>query len=124
MPISAANLTLILQNFVASASEIEGAALVSPDGLLLATSLPPGMAEERVAAMSAAMLSLGERIGSELGRGPIERLYVEGKEGYTMLMGCGDDAVLLILANASVKQGLLMLVARRVVAELKVALAG
>lgn len=122
MPVSAANLEGILQNFVSGTSEVQGAALVSPDGLPLATSLPLGMDDERVSAMSAAMLSLGERIGSELARGAIERIAVEGDKGTAVLTSCGQDAVLLVLASPSAKQGLLLLEIKRVLSELKGAL--
>jgi uncharacterized protein len=119
MPVSTMNLDGILQNFVTGTNDIQGAALVSPDGLPLATSLPAGLDDERVSAMSAAMLSLGERIGSELVRGTIDRIYVEGDKGFAILMGCSNDAVLLVLASHVAKQGLLMLEIKRVVAELK-----
>jgi uncharacterized protein len=112
----------ILQSFVSSTSDVQGAALVSPDGLPLASSLPGTMDEERTSAMSAAMLSLGERIGKELARGTVEKIMVEGNDGYGILMGCGDDAVLLVLASQSAKQGLLMLDIKRTVTELKAAL--
>ena len=112
----------ILQNFVSSTGDVQGAALVSPDGLPLASSLPANMDEERTSAMSAAMLSLGERIGQELDRGTIERIYVEGDKGYGLLTGCGDDAVLLVLASQGAKLGLLMLEIKRTVGELKGAL--
>ena len=107
-----------LQNFVSGASDVQGAALVSPDGLALASVLPGGMDEERTAAMSASMLSLGERIGRELARGNVERIVVEGEKGYGVLVGCSGDAVLLVLANASVKQGLLFLEIKRAVAKI------
>ncbi|MGB3652501.1 MAG: roadblock/LC7 domain-containing protein [Rivularia sp. (in: cyanobacteria)] len=107
-----------LQNFVSAASDVQGAALVSPDGLALASVLPGGMDEERTAAMSASMLSLGERIGRELARGSIDRIVVEGEKGYGVLVGCGSDAVLLVLAGAGVKQGLLFLEVKRVVAKI------
>lgn len=109
----------ILQNFVSSTNDVQGAALVSPDGLPLASSLPTTMDEERTSAMSAAMLSLGERIGQELSRGTIDRIYVEGDKGYGVLVSCGEDAVLLVLASHMAKQGLLMLEIKRAVAELK-----
>lgn len=112
----------ILQNFVSSTGDVQGAALVSPDGLPLASSLPANMDKERTSAMSAAMLSLGERIGQELDRGTIERIYVEGDKGYGLLTGCGDDAVLLVLASQGAKLGLLMLEIKRTVGELKGAL--
>ncbi|MEM6752575.1 MAG: roadblock/LC7 domain-containing protein [Cyanobacteria bacterium P01_C01_bin.38] len=107
-----------LQNFVSAGSDVQGAALVSPDGLALASVLPGGMDEERTAAMSASMLSLGERIGRELARGNIDRIVVEGEKGYGVLVGCGADAVLLVLAGAGVKQGLLFLEVKRVVAKI------
>ncbi len=112
----------ILQNFVSSTSDVQGAALVSPDGLPLASSLPSNMDEERTSAMSAAMLSLGERIGKELARGNVDKILVEGADGFGILMGCGDDAVLLVLASQSAKQGLLMLDIKRTVSEIKAAL--
>ena len=80
------------------------------------------MDDEKVSAMSAALLSLVERIGSELSRGSTDRIYVEGDKGYGVLTDCGDDAVLLVLANQSAKQGLLMLEIKRLTEELKLIL--
>lgn len=122
MGFNSAKITGILQNFVSGTPDLQGAALVSPDGLPLATSLPGAMDEERVSAMSAAMLSLGERIGSELARGSIDRIFVEGNQGYGILTNCGQDAVLLVLASETAKQGLLMLEIKRVRSELKLIL--
>ncbi|HEY9647085.1 MAG TPA: roadblock/LC7 domain-containing protein [Chroococcidiopsis sp.] len=122
MAINVDKLNTMIQNFVTGTSDVEGAALVTPDGLPLANSLPAGMDEERVSAMSAAMLSLGERIGHELSRGTIDRIYVEGDMGYGVLTSCAEDAVLLVLANKAVKQGVLMLEIKRVISELKLVL--
>jgi predicted regulator of Ras-like GTPase activity (Roadblock/LC7/MglB family) len=116
--IQASVLHNILQNFVSGTSNIEGAALVSPDGLTLTSVLPSYMDEERTAAMSAAMLSLGERIGQELARGNIERILIQGEKGYSILIGCGKDAVLLVLATETAKQGLLFLEIKRLVSEI------
>jgi len=122
MSISVAKLEGILQNLVSGTPDVQGAALVSPDRLPLASTLPSGMDEERVSAMSAAMLSLGERIGNELSRGEIDRLYVEGDKGYGILTSCGEEAVLLVLASKAAKQGLLMLEIKRVTEDIKKAL--
>jgi predicted regulator of Ras-like GTPase activity (Roadblock/LC7/MglB family) len=122
MSINTEKLTSIIQNFVSSTNDVQGAAVVTPDGLSLASSLPPGMDEERVSAMSAAMLSLGERIGGELNRGGIERIYVEGDDGYGVLTSCGEDAVFLVLASKAVKQGVLMLEIKRALGDLKASL--
>jgi uncharacterized protein len=122
MAIDFAKLNSVLQNFVSGTPDIQGAAVVTPDGLPLASSLASHLDEERVAAMSAAMLSLGERIGAELSRGTIDRVSVEGNEGYGILTNCGEDAIFLVLASHNVKQGVLMLEIKQVVSQVKGAL--
>ena len=119
MAINSDKLGYVLRNFVSTTSDVQGAAMVTPDGLPLASSLPGGMDDERVSAMSAAMLSLGDRIGRELARGEIDRIYVEGVEGFSILTSCGEDAVFLVLAGKAAKQGVLMLEIKRTLGELK-----
>jgi hypothetical protein len=109
----------ILKKFVTGTPDIQGAILVSPDGLPLSAALPADIGEERTAAMSASMLSLGERIGQELVRGLTERISIEGEKGYSVLVGCGPDAVLMVLASRAAKQGLLYLEIKRLVNEIK-----
>ncbi|MEQ8995793.1 MAG: roadblock/LC7 domain-containing protein [Coleofasciculus sp. B1-GNL1-01] len=119
MAINSEKLGHILKDFVSATNDVEGAAIVTPDGLPLATTLPSNMDDERVSAMSAAMLSLGERIGKELVRGAIDRIYVEGNQGLSILTSCGEDAVFLVLATQQAKQGLLMLEIKRTLGDLK-----
>jgi predicted regulator of Ras-like GTPase activity (Roadblock/LC7/MglB family) len=119
MAINTQKLGMLVQKFVATTPEVQGAAVVTPDGLPLAASLPGSMDEERVSAMSAAMLSLGERIGKELLGGTAERVYVEGDEGLTILTSCGDEAVFLVLAGKEAKQGVLLLEIKRTVADVR-----
>ncbi len=113
---------MLLQSLISNSPEIEGASLVTLDGLPLASTLPSDMDEERVSAMAATMLSIGERIGEELQKGNVGRVLVESDLGYCMLTSCGEDAVLLVMASAEAKQGLLQLAVKRSVAELKIAL--
>jgi predicted regulator of Ras-like GTPase activity (Roadblock/LC7/MglB family) len=119
MPINIDKLNYVLQNFVSATNDIQGAALVTPDGLTLAATLPGAMDDERVSAMSAAMLSLGERIGKELERGGVDRISVEGDKGFGILTSCGEEAVFLVLASSAAKQGLLMLEIKRALEEIK-----
>lgn len=119
MAINVQKLTGVLQNFVSSSSDVQGAAVVTPDGLSLSSVLPGEMDEERVSAMSAAMLSLGERIGQELARGSIDRIFVDGDCGFGVLTSCGADAVFLVLASKAAKQGVLMLEIKQALNDLK-----
>lgn len=98
-----------LRDLQASSENVEAAAIVSVDGLPLASSLPSGYEEDRVSAMSAAMLSLGERISSELGRGLVRQVYVKGESGYVILNAIGEEAVLTVLARKEAKLGMVFL---------------
>jgi predicted regulator of Ras-like GTPase activity (Roadblock/LC7/MglB family) len=102
-----------LQELQMNTPDVEGASVVSVDGLTMASSLPGAVEEDRVAAMSAAMLSLGERIASELGRGMLDEVYVKGERGYVVLRAVGEEAVLTVLARQQTKLGLLFLDMRR-----------
>lgn len=98
--------------------DIEASAVVSVDGLIIASDLPQTTEEDRVAAMSAAMLSLGERIARELGRGDLDQVYVRGNNGYVFLLAAGEDAVLTVLTRREAKLGLVLLDTRRCAADL------
>ena len=108
-----------LRDLHASSPDIEGSAIVSVDGLSIATALHQDIEEDRISAMSAAMLSLGERIASELGRGNLQQVYIKGKEGYVLLMSVGEDAVLTAMARKEAKLGLILLDMRRAVEYLR-----
>jgi len=102
-----------LRDLQSTTPEIEASAVVSVDGLIIASSLPAGVEEDRVSAMSAAMLSLGERIAGELGRGMLDQVYVKGAKGYVILMSVGEEAVLTTLVREKAKLGLIFLDMRR-----------
>lgn len=108
-----------LRDLRAITQDIEASAVVSVDGLTIASDLPADVEEDRVSAMSAAMLSLGERIASELGRGTLDQVYIRGGDGYVILMSIGEDAVLTSLARKQAKLGLVFLDMRRAAADLR-----
>jgi len=75
----------------------------------MASALPAEVEEDRVSAMSAAMLSIGERIAAELGRGTLQQVYIRGENGYVILSSIGEEAVLTVMARAKAKLGLVFL---------------
>jgi len=107
-----------LRDLRVSTPDIEASAVVSVDGLIIASDLPQDVEEDRVSAMSAAMLSLGERIAGELGRGTLDQVYIRGRNGYVILMSVGEEAVLTALAREDAKLGLVFLDMRRAAADL------
>lgn len=107
-----------LRELQTSSTDVEASALVSVDGLIMASALPPDVEEDRVSAMSAAMLSLGERIAMELGRGQLDQVYIRGDGGYVLLSDVGEEAVLTVLARKDAKLGMLFLDMKRAAADL------
>ncbi|MDQ4024891.1 MAG: roadblock/LC7 domain-containing protein [Actinomycetota bacterium] len=107
-------LALALDDFLAISSEVEAAAVVSADGLPMASALPPNVEEDRLAAMSAALLTLGERAASELGKGELGQVFIEGPKGHVILMAAGPDSVLVAVTSHGAKVGLVLFEMRRI----------
>jgi predicted regulator of Ras-like GTPase activity (Roadblock/LC7/MglB family) len=119
MVIKKEKLTQILEDLEGTTPDIEASAVVSVDGLMIASALPRDVEEDRVAAMSAAMLSLGERTAKELARGELDQVYVKGSSGYVLLMAVGEEAVLTALVKEEAKLGLVFLDLKRAAGELQ-----
>ncbi len=99
----------LLKTLSTTTPDVEAAAVVDNDGLMIASALPGDVEDDRVAAMSAALLGMSERIARELKRGAFSLVMIRGDEGYTILSRCGPDAVLTVLATGTAKLGLIFL---------------
>ena len=106
-------LAAALDDFIRSSPDVEAAAVVSFDGLPMASALPADLEEDRVGAMSAALLSLGEQAALGLGRGQLNQVFVEGEHGFVFLMSAQDQAVLAAVAARSAKIGFMLFEMRR-----------
>jgi hypothetical protein len=98
-----------LTNLKATSADIEACAVVTEDGLIIASALPQGMDEDHVAAISSVMISMGVRICSELNKKELEQLFVKGKDGYIIMSHAGPHAVLVALTRKEAKLGLIFL---------------
>jgi predicted regulator of Ras-like GTPase activity (Roadblock/LC7/MglB family) len=109
----------LLSKTTSATPDIEALALVSTDGLPIETLLPTGMEEDRVAAMGAALLSLGERAAEELDRGKMEQVLVRAENGDVILTAVGEDALLLSLMKKDAKLGMIFITLKKLTGELK-----
>ncbi len=106
-------LTSVLTELNGTSADIEASGIISTDGLMIASVLPAGMDEDRVGAMSAAMLSLGDRTAQELARGTLEQVLIKGAKGYVLMAYAGTESVLTVLAKPNAKLGLIFLDVKR-----------
>jgi predicted regulator of Ras-like GTPase activity (Roadblock/LC7/MglB family) len=106
-------LNSILSDLNGTSADIDASAVISTDGLVMAAAMPADMDEDRVGAMSAAMLSLGERTAQELSRGELEQVLIKGGSGYVLMTHAGPDSVITVVAKPRAKLGLIFLDVKR-----------
>lgn len=106
-------LNSILNELNGTSADIEASGVISTDGLMMASQMPAELDEDRIGAMSAAMLSLGDRTAQELSRGTLEQVLVKGEKGYVLMTGAGDEAVVTVMAKPKAKLGLIFLDVKR-----------
>jgi predicted regulator of Ras-like GTPase activity (Roadblock/LC7/MglB family) len=112
----------ILIKLQSSSNDFEASAVVSEDGLMIASLLPQGYDETQIAAMGAAIMTMGAKAAKELKRGNLQQIFVKGDNGYVVIMQAGPHAVILALTREDAKLGLIFLGLSRAAEETKKAL--
>ena len=103
----------VLNELQGSIPEIEACAIVSVEGLPIVSALPTDVDEAKVAAMTAAMLTLGEKAAMELGKGELEQVNIKGINGWLLVIQAGMNACLTVSTTANAKLGLIFLDMKR-----------
>jgi len=113
----AESLTRELKLLSTGTPDLQAAAVVDNDGLIIASALPEDLNEDQIAAMSASLHRLSERCLRELSGGSLSVVMIQGSEGSAILAPCNDDAVLTVLAPPRAKLGLIFLDIERAAAK-------
>lgn len=99
----------ILKKLLRANLEIKAAAIISVEGLPIASVLPQSVDETIISAMTATLLSLSESVIKEMRSGNFHHLYIKGSEGYLLVMQANLNAVLTIYTTNDAKLGLILL---------------
>ncbi len=102
-------LAKILRNLIDTSGDINGVAVVSLDGLIMAADLPSTVDQARVGAVAAAILSLSGRSVDQLKRGTLQQTMIQGTNGYIVITQAGPNAVLVGLTGQGVNLGMVFL---------------
>ncbi|MFW9799999.1 MAG: roadblock/LC7 domain-containing protein [Candidatus Thorarchaeota archaeon] len=103
----------VLNELQGSIPEVEACAIVSVEGLPIVSALPTDVDEAKVAAMTAAMLTLGEKAAIELGKGNLEQVNIKGVDGWLLVIQAGLNACLTVSTTAGAKLGMVFLEMKR-----------
>nr|MDO8100145.1 roadblock/LC7 domain-containing protein [Candidatus Njordarchaeota archaeon] len=108
----------ILKSMEEADHDIEGLALVRTDGLVMASAIHKDADESVIATMSAALLNIGSRSASELGRGSLEKVIVSGSKGDVILTGVSGEAVLSAITKPEANLGLVLVEMKQFISKL------
>jgi hypothetical protein len=80
---------------------IEASAVVSRDGILMASDIPDDVHGETFAIMSATMLGAAITANSELRKKLPDRIIVESGDGRTIVAGAGEKSLIVVSTRGS-----------------------
>ena len=109
----------VLKRLQSETPGIEAATLTSVDGLIITSVLSKDLEEDRMAAISASFLSLGESTTNDLKRSLLEQVIVKGALGYLIISKIGNEAILTVVTNQHAKLGVVLWEMRNASEELK-----
>jgi len=92
---------------LASVGQVEGSAVVSRDGLLIADAVPKNIDAEIFSSMSATMHGAAETAMSELQKGEAKTAMVESDKSIIISYGVNPTFILVAIAGKGVNLGLL-----------------
>lgn len=103
---------------LSSIGNVEGAAVVSRDGLLIADALPKNMDAEIFSSMSATMHGAGETAISELKRGSCKFTMAESDKSIVVSMGVNPVFLVVAITSLGVNLGLLRIEMKKTAEEI------
>ena len=107
------SLRRLIRRFQTSLNGIHAVAVVSGDGLPLASQLDESTDPDRFGAMCASLLALASQAADEVARGTLRQVLVEGAEGTMLLVQAGPENVLAVAASPEVNIGRIFVEARK-----------
>lgn len=108
----------LLRGLQATSDKIEASALVSHDGLTLASVLSSDVDSDRFGAMCASLLALATRAASEVERGELRQIILDGEHGPMLLTRAGNTGVLAVAASPKSNLGKVILDTRKTASDL------
>lgn len=96
----------ILKELHNDSLEIKASALLSADGIMLASQLSKEVGEDKLAAMAAALWSVSDRMMSDLLRGIIDRAMIQSSVGSVIVSAVSAELLLAAVACPTAKLGM------------------
>jgi predicted regulator of Ras-like GTPase activity (Roadblock/LC7/MglB family) len=103
----------VLRELNGKSTEMEASAVISRDGLSVASVLGEGVDPDRLGAMCAALLGLADTTAKELKRGQLKQVLLHGEQGVLLLVHIGSSHVLALASKPKINLGMVLMEARK-----------
>jgi len=98
--------------------DVEACALISSDGLPIASIMPPDADEAKIAAMAAAIQGVAEKVSMELKRGAFKQVLIQGELGGVLVTNATSETAIVVVLRPKAKLGLILLDIREAIKRL------
>lgn len=89
--------------------QIKAVGIVSAEGMLITSIMPPDMNERIVGALCSTIIASAETASSQMGTGDVSEVSVKTEHGILLLKPAGGKALLFALAEVGAQFGLITL---------------
>jgi len=90
------NLEELLKRFLKDNSEVNGAIIVSTEGLVITSMLPEGIIEEKMVIMSSVLYSFCDKLLSDMWKGDLDGFYIKDSEGCLLITVVQPNALIIV----------------------------
>jgi hypothetical protein len=109
----------LLETLFNSIDDIRSAAIVSKEGLIVHSILEEGISDLNLAAMTATILSVAERVLTELKSGQLDVCIVQGDEGNFIVMDAGEDLIIAVCLDIDARMDTCFIEMRKISEQIK-----
>lgn len=109
----------LLQSLNRDSNEILASGLLTVDGIMVARHLPEGVSEDKLAGLSAAILSVGDKMITDLLGGITDRVMIQSSIGYVIVTAVSVDLLLAVIATPDAKLGMIFHDVKQVAKEIQ-----
>ena len=112
-------LQFLLQTLHDNIEGVKSAAVVSAEGLIIQAILEEGISDIRLAAMTATILSVSERVLLELKSGTLDVCILQGNEGNFAIMEAGEELIICVCLDVEARMDTCFIELRKVSEQIK-----
>ncbi len=107
-------LSFLLQSLKENIEGFRSGAIVSAEGLIVISILEEGISDIKLAAMTATILSVAERVLIELKSGVLDLCILQGDEGNFCVMACNEELIIAVCLSIDARMDTCFIEMRKV----------